>query len=291
MLLLKDYDQYIVYTLEETCKDKLYKEVEENFKNGDLIESIDFINNGLTLPIENKLFKYFTIEVAKSTWANIILKRQIKRHIEICKKLEYEYYKPIYYNKNILFIKNYHYNKLINYKITKLKDTFMKALHSLLHFHKQGYAHGNINPFNIIINDEIYFINYECSVSLSKKETHCKKINLKFASNSLIKKHNLKYPRRSFTDALLDDICALILSFCYVLTDKKDSIFLKDIDKSRYLTKSQVLQYIEDSTIPEVFLPYTTKFLKEVYIETFCYRYKIDYKHIYIKQIYGGTDK
>lgn len=289
MLVLKEYGLYIIYDLVEHDPLKLKDIIKTNFENGTLHESIEYVDNGLTFPKSDKIYKYFTVKIAKSSWSNVILKRQMKRHIEICKKLNYKYLEPYTHNDNILFLKKYHKNKLINYKIDEdIKIIFPKALNSLLHLHKLGYAHGNITPSNIVIDDEIYFINFECSVSQHKKETHCKKIDLKYASKFLIDKHNLKYPRRSFKNALLDDIIALILSFAYILIDKDDKLFLKDLKYSRHLSVKDLNTYHKDANkLPDTFLPYMHEYLKLIYIEVLCLRYNIITKLNHLNNFYG----
>jgi len=149
----------------------------------------------------------------------------------------------------------------------------LSILHNLL------YAHGNIRPTNIILKkDNINLVNFECTVSKQKRETHCKKINLKFASLSLINQHNIKYPRRNFQFAILDDYEALILTFVYILCGENDLIFLKNIEVDRYLSVEDAIKYIEDNSLPITFHPYIIDKYKEfrtLLADLHCVRYKL----------------
>ena len=274
-----DKNSYLIYTLVEETSDDIYQKLITLFKEGDLLTTLNYIQNGFKHPETEPTFYHFKIIVAKSTWSNLILKRQIKRHVEICKKLNYPYREPICDKNTTIFVKKYYsdYLKLCN--IQPYRDTYNKTYKQLSILHTLKYAHGNIRPTNIIFKDDtINLVNFECTVSKQKRETHCKKIDLKFASLSLINQHNIKYPRRNFEFALLDDYEALILTFVYILCGENDLIFLKNIEIDRYLSVEDATKYIEDNSLPDTFHPYIIDKYKEfrnLLADLYCVRYKL----------------
>lgn len=280
MYIKKNYkNSYLIYTLENEDTNNIYLKLKNSFNCGELLTNIDYVQNGFTHPENDHMTYHFEITVAKSTWSNLILKRQIKRHIEISKKLNLFYYEPILNKKTTIFIKNYYNDYLSSENVQPYIKTYNTAFQQLVKLHELKYAHGNIRPKNIVFfNKNLQFVNFECTVSQIKRETHCKKIDLKFASLSLIKQHNIKYPRRNFENAILDDYEALILTFIYLLIGQNDAVFLENIELHRHLSMEEARQYIEDGSLPPTFHPYILEEhfqFKKLLANLHCVRYKI----------------